>query len=171
MISIVRKDDVVIVWKLDRLGRSLRHLMDLVSLFREKGVEFVSINDNIDTTTIHGRLFIVYLIVSIIIIKKLLNSRSIFTIEPIFGELLLGALNKREEKYIIKFWNYISKINQDELFIKAGKLSFKEKLVSKGIKLIDATIIYTTVNNNFKLWTLDKKIIQHLDEKYLYSLN
>jgi len=56
MISILRKDDIVVVWKLDRLGRSLKHLIDLISMFREKGVEFISLNDNIDTTTIHGRL-------------------------------------------------------------------------------------------------------------------
>lgn len=56
MISILREGDVVIVWKLDRLGRSLKHLIDLVTMFRAKGVEFVSMNDNIDTTTIHGRL-------------------------------------------------------------------------------------------------------------------
>ena len=56
LIKMLRKDDVVIVWKLDRLGRSLKHLIDLVSFFRENEVEFVSINDNIDTTTIHGRL-------------------------------------------------------------------------------------------------------------------
>jgi len=56
MISILRKGDIVIVWKLDRLGRSLRHLINLVTIFREKGVEFISLNDNIDTTTIHGRL-------------------------------------------------------------------------------------------------------------------
>lgn len=56
MIGMIRDGDVVIVWKLDRLGRSLKHLIDLVAMFREKGVEFVSLNDNIDTTTIHGRL-------------------------------------------------------------------------------------------------------------------
>jgi len=56
MISILRKGDIVIVWKLDRLGRSLRHLINLITMFREKDVEFVSLNDNIDTTTIHGRL-------------------------------------------------------------------------------------------------------------------
>jgi len=56
MISMLRKDDIVVVWKLDRLGRSLKHLIDLVSMFREKGIEFISLNDNIDTTTIHGRL-------------------------------------------------------------------------------------------------------------------
>jgi DNA invertase Pin-like site-specific DNA recombinase len=56
MVSILRKGDIVIVWKLDRLGRSLKHLIDLVTMFREKGIEFISLNDNIDTTTIHGRL-------------------------------------------------------------------------------------------------------------------
>src|ERR1035437_4291470 len=56
MLSILRNGDIVVVWKLDRLGRSLRHLVDLMSLFKEKGVEFISLNDNIDTTTIQGRL-------------------------------------------------------------------------------------------------------------------
>ncbi|NPD47301.1 recombinase family protein [Lentimicrobium sp. S6] len=56
MISILREGDVVVVWKLDRLGRSVKHLINLVTMFREKGVEFISINDNMDTTTIHGRL-------------------------------------------------------------------------------------------------------------------
>lgn len=52
----LRKGDGVVVWKLDRLGRSARHLINLVTMFREKGVEFISINDNMDTTTVHGRL-------------------------------------------------------------------------------------------------------------------
>lgn len=56
MLAHLREGDVVIVWKLDRLGRSLKHLIDLVSGFREKGVEFISLNDSIDTTTVQGRL-------------------------------------------------------------------------------------------------------------------
>jgi DNA invertase Pin-like site-specific DNA recombinase len=56
MLGMLRSGDVVIVWKLDRLGRSLRYLVDLVELFKGKGVEFVSHNDNIDTTTPQGRL-------------------------------------------------------------------------------------------------------------------
>jgi DNA invertase Pin-like site-specific DNA recombinase len=51
----IRKGDVVVVWKLDRLGRSIRDLIDLVSAFREKGVEFVSLKDSIDTSTATGR--------------------------------------------------------------------------------------------------------------------
>ncbi|MGQ1788035.1 MULTISPECIES: recombinase family protein, partial [unclassified Saccharicrinis] len=56
MLDHLRDGDVVVVWKLDRLGRSLRHLIDLVTSFRDKGVEFVSLNDSIDTTTAQGRL-------------------------------------------------------------------------------------------------------------------
>ncbi len=56
MLMHLRAGDVVVVWKLDRLGRSLEHLIDLVTGFREKNVEFVSLNDSIDTTTIQGRL-------------------------------------------------------------------------------------------------------------------
>lgn len=55
MIDHLRKGDVVVVWKLDRLGRSLRDLIDLVSAFKDKGVEFVSLKDGIDTGTATGR--------------------------------------------------------------------------------------------------------------------
>jgi DNA invertase Pin-like site-specific DNA recombinase len=55
MIGLLTKGDSVVVWKLDRLGRSLRHLIDLVKSLEEKEVKFVSIQDNIDTKTAQGR--------------------------------------------------------------------------------------------------------------------
>nr|WP_082458797.1 recombinase family protein [Pedobacter sp. Leaf216] len=55
LLATLRKDDQVVVWKLDRLGRSLRDLVDLVAVFNEKGVNFVSLHDHIDTTTATGR--------------------------------------------------------------------------------------------------------------------
>jgi DNA invertase Pin-like site-specific DNA recombinase len=56
LIDQLRKGDTVVVWKLDRLGRSLKHLIDLMETMRQKETEFISLNDNIDTTTIQGRL-------------------------------------------------------------------------------------------------------------------
>lgn len=50
-----RKGDQVVVWKLDRLGRSLRDLVDFVALFHEQEVNFVSLHDHINTTTATGR--------------------------------------------------------------------------------------------------------------------
>lgn len=53
----LRKGDIVVVYKLDRLGRSLKHLLDVVAELNQKEVGIRSINDAIDTTTPQGRLF------------------------------------------------------------------------------------------------------------------
>src|SRR6201987_3999224 len=50
------KGDVVIVWKLDRLARSLRQLIDTTMLLNERGVELHSLTENINTTTPSGKL-------------------------------------------------------------------------------------------------------------------
>ena len=52
-----RKGDMVVVWKLDRLGRSVKGLVDLVGELDQQGVQFRSLTDGIDTTTPHGRFF------------------------------------------------------------------------------------------------------------------
>jgi DNA invertase Pin-like site-specific DNA recombinase len=52
----VRPGDVLVVWKLDRLGRSLRHLLDTVAALEQRGVGFRSLKESIDTTTATGRL-------------------------------------------------------------------------------------------------------------------
>jgi DNA invertase Pin-like site-specific DNA recombinase len=52
----VRKGDVVVVWKLDRLARSLKQLIETVELLEGRGVGFRSLTENIDTTTSGGRL-------------------------------------------------------------------------------------------------------------------
>ena len=51
-----RLHDVIIIWKLDRLGRSLKNLIDLINTLNEKEVGLKSINDPVDTTTAQGRL-------------------------------------------------------------------------------------------------------------------
>ena len=56
MLANVRKGDVIVVWKLDRLGRSLKDLIQIIGRLVEQEVGFKSLNDNIDTTTSQGRL-------------------------------------------------------------------------------------------------------------------
>jgi DNA invertase Pin-like site-specific DNA recombinase len=51
-----REGDVLIVWKLDRLGRSLPHLIETVAALEQRGVGFRSLTESIDTTTPGGRL-------------------------------------------------------------------------------------------------------------------
>lgn len=48
--------DVLVVWRLDRLGRSLSHLIEVINQLGEREVGFVSLSENIDTTTAGGRL-------------------------------------------------------------------------------------------------------------------
>lgn len=52
----LRKFDALVCWKLDRVGRSLRHLVNLLAEFEALGIAFVSLRDNIDLTTPAGRL-------------------------------------------------------------------------------------------------------------------
>jgi hypothetical protein len=56
MIEQLREGDVIITWKLDRLGRSLRDLVNLVNEIQDKGAGLKSLNDSIDTTTPQGKL-------------------------------------------------------------------------------------------------------------------
>ncbi|WP_336218100.1 recombinase family protein [Enterobacter hormaechei] len=49
--------DTLVVWKLDRLGRSMRHLVTLIEDLRGRGVNFRSLTDSIDTSTPMGRFF------------------------------------------------------------------------------------------------------------------
>ena len=56
-LDMLREDDTLVVWKLDRLGRSVKNLVDLVSELQKQGVHFKSLTDAIDTSTTSGRFF------------------------------------------------------------------------------------------------------------------
>src|ERR687895_345744 len=55
-LSYVRKGDTFVVWRLDRLGRSLPHLISTMTDLEERGIGFKSLTENIDTTTSGGKL-------------------------------------------------------------------------------------------------------------------
>lgn len=56
LLSQLREGDVVVIWKLDRLGRSLKDLVALVAQIQERGAGLLSLNDHINTTTPTGKL-------------------------------------------------------------------------------------------------------------------
>ena len=56
LLSQLRKDDVVVIWKLDRLGRSLQDLITVVGQIHQKEANLQSLNDNIDTSSPTGKL-------------------------------------------------------------------------------------------------------------------
>jgi DNA invertase Pin-like site-specific DNA recombinase len=55
-LAYVRPGDTFVVWKLDRAGRSLTHLIGLLKGLQERGIEFISLTEQIDTTTPSGKL-------------------------------------------------------------------------------------------------------------------
>ena len=55
-ISFCRKGDTLVVWKLDRMGRSMSHLIEMIQKLEKRGVGFQSLTEKIDTTTAGGRL-------------------------------------------------------------------------------------------------------------------
>ena len=55
-IAYAREGDILVVWRLDRLGRSLKHLIETITSLNEREIGFKSITENIDTTTSGGKL-------------------------------------------------------------------------------------------------------------------
>jgi DNA invertase Pin-like site-specific DNA recombinase len=56
MLEMLRPGDILVIWRLDRLGRSLKELIETVMMLAERGVELRSLKENIDTSTPTGKL-------------------------------------------------------------------------------------------------------------------
>ena len=98
------------------------------------------------------------------LMKMYLKRNEIFASSAVFGELLQGVRNKRENNIVNVLWESLPKVDESELFIKAGIISDKHKLYAKGVGLIDCYILATCANNDLALWTLDKKLLKAYDE-------
>ncbi len=55
-LEFLKQGDVPVVWKLDRLGRSLSHLLEIINILKDRHVGFRSLTEHMDTTTPHGEL-------------------------------------------------------------------------------------------------------------------
>ncbi len=56
LLESVRPEDSIVIYKLDRLGRNLHHLVELVNQLMEQNIGLISLNDSVDTSTPQGRL-------------------------------------------------------------------------------------------------------------------
>ena len=75
------KIDCVVVYKLDRIGRSLKHLLNLFEEFKNRGVEFISLTQNINTNTPEGKMFWQMLAVFAEYERELIVSRTMSGLE------------------------------------------------------------------------------------------
>ena len=55
-IEYIRQGDILVVWRLDRLGRSLQHLLEVIKELEQRGIGFRSLSESLDTTTSGGKL-------------------------------------------------------------------------------------------------------------------
>ena len=101
-------------------------------------------------------------------LKDYLEKHEVIAISTIFGELLQGVKNINEKKIILEYWNYLPKSNENDLLIKAGEYSFENKYISKGVGIIDASIVVSAIENNAVVWTLDEKLKRVLKKEYLH---
>jgi DNA invertase Pin-like site-specific DNA recombinase len=118
MIDSLRAEDVVVVYKIDRIARSLKGLIEIVELFKDKEVDLVSLDlgDRVDTTSPMGKAF--------------------FQIAGVFAELERGMINARTKAGIakakidgVKFGRTLgsknpktaNKVERIKIFLKAGK--------------------------------------------------
>ncbi len=105
-------------------------------------------------------------------VSSLLEKNEVLAVSYVFGELLQGAKNKREQTIITEFWDNLPKISLDEIIIKAGIESSKNHWIDKGVGLIDCAILIASRESSSFIWTLDKKLIKTLrkEEKYLSQI-
>ena len=101
--------------------------------------------------------------------QVLLEKNNAIALGCIFGELLQGVKSERERKIILSYWQYLPKIEDACLWIDAGIYSGKNKLISKGIGLIDSVIIRAAISNNLIVWTLDKKLQSVMTDELKYQ--
>jgi len=102
-------------------------------------------------------------------LRDLLENQNVLALECVFGELLQGAKNIHETNIIISYWDNLPKVEIYDLLIESGKHSAANKLISKGVGLIDSTIIYSAKHYKAKIWSLDKKLLSILKKEDIFS--
>jgi predicted nucleic acid-binding protein len=102
-------------------------------------------------------------------ISKLLENKDILAVEFIFGELLQGVKNKKENEIIKKYWTHLPKEKYGDITIEAGEYSSINKLLDKGVGLIDAVILMHGIKSSSKIWTLDKKFMKIITKEYVHE--
>ncbi len=99
---------------------------------------------------------------------ELIDLGMAYSLEVVFAELAQGAKSTRELDMILAFFSNMKLLDSPGLIFKAGIYSQQNRLIEKGIGLIDAILIVCTIENDLKLWTLDKKILSYLDPERVF---
>lgn len=83
----------------------------------------------------------------------------VVALSMVFGELLQGVRDQREEKIVLDHWRNLPKVDEANLFIEAGRLFYRHKLYSAGVGLIDCYLIAAARTHKLDIFSLDKKLL------------
>lgn len=114
LLSDIRANNVgcVLVYKLDRIGRSLKHLLNLFEEFKNRGIEFISMTQNINTNTAEGKMFWQMLGVFAEYERELIVARTKSGLERAKRQgKILGRRNGSKDKKRRRLSGYIARWN------------------------------------------------------------
>ena len=138
----LREGDVLVFWKLDRIGRSMKHLTELVEGLREKGVDIKSLNDPIDTTTASGRLAFNIFASLASFERDLISERTKAGLESArargrFGGRPKGLSKEAETKARLAESLYKEKLSISEILsqLKISRMTLYNYLRHRGVKV------------------------------------
>lgn len=145
MLEQIRKDDVIVIYKLDRLGRSLIHLVTLVNDLMNKEIHLLSLNDNIDTTTSQGKLVFNLFAVLAEFERDLIRERTMAGLESARARGRRGGrpkgLSKKAEEisYAVVALYQERKLSVNQIAARLGisKITLYKYLRYRGVKIGD----------------------------------
>ncbi|OMD81175.1 MULTISPECIES: recombinase family protein [Paenibacillus] len=94
----LREGDALVIYKLDRLARSTKKLIELSELLEQRGIELISIRDNIDTTTAVGRAMFKMLAVIAELERDIISERTMAGLEAARARGRLGGRPRTDKK-------------------------------------------------------------------------
>jgi len=100
---------------------------------------------------------------------SLLENRQGVAIEPVFAELVYGSKSRKERNLLMAYWKVLPKFSiQEGFLLESAEYANTNNHQNLGIGLIDSIIIMVTWQNQARLWTLDKKLMNSIDARFLY---
>lgn len=101
-------------------------------------------------------------------VLRLLERHETLGFEPVFGELFQGCKSQRETDVVELLWVSIPHANGADVWIRAGRRSMAEKLIQRGVGIIDSAIWIAAEDADAQIATLDKNLQAVLPTKRLY---
>ena len=112
----IRKGDVLVIWKLDRLGRSLSHLLSIIEDLKARGADFASLQDGFDTSTASGEMVFSVIGAMAEYERNLIRERTMAGLAAARARGRMGGRPKSLDKSQVKV--VIALANEGELTIK-----------------------------------------------------